>query len=166
MKRVIVIAIAFFLVLLTTGVMAFDNEPDGFRGLKWGDPPSVEMKYLDDSGWSKNYTLPDDKMSIGSAEFWMITYKFYEGRFFLVSLFFDGEDNYDLLETICKERYGREELEEGFHELSWLGQKSSITLYYDIVEEGGFLILLSRVISSELLEDEKKKEAEKAEGDW
>ncbi len=165
MKKVLVLAVVLVLAL-SAGAFAFQNEPDGFRGLKWGDPPSEKMEYLDDSVGSKRYTLPDDKMSIGSAEFWMITYKFYEGRFFLVSLYFDGEDNYDLLETICRERYGREELEEGFYELSWLGQNTSITIYYDIAEEGGFLMLNSTVILSEQFDDEKKKEAEKAEGDW
>lgn len=108
----------------------------------------------------------DDKMSIGNAELGGIIYEFYEGRFFVVSLRFDGEDNYDLLEAIRKERYGREELKEGFYQFSWLGQNTSITIYYDIAEEYGFLMLNSTVILSEQFEDEKRREAEKAEGDW
>ncbi len=141
MKKGLLLVLVLVLAL-SLGGFAFQNEPEGFRDLKWGDPPSEAMKYLNDLGGSKNYTLPEDKMSIGSAEFWMITYQFYEGRFFLVSLYFDGEDNYDLLETICKERYG-EEIDSGFYQLSWWGQNTSISLYHDIVEEGGFLILYS-----------------------
>ena len=37
---------------LTVGAFAFQNEPDGFRGLKWGDPVGEEMEYLDDLGGS------------------------------------------------------------------------------------------------------------------
>ncbi len=167
MKRIIVIGIVIWLVLaLSVGAFAFENEPDGFRGLKWGDPPSKEMEYLDDIGGLKNYTLPDDKMSIGSAKFYLIVYGFYEGRFFGITLYFRGENNYDLLETICKERYGSEKLEEGFYALDWTGQKSFITLRYNIVKETGFLLLNGTVIVLEKSAAEKKKEAEKAEGDW
>jgi len=73
MKKIIVVGIMVWLVLaLTVGVFAFQNEPDGFRRLKWGDPVGEEMEYLDDLDGSKSYTLPDDKMSIGNAEFLMI----------------------------------------------------------------------------------------------
>lgn len=162
-----VIAGALIIVLvLSVGAMAFQNEPDGFRGLKWGNPPTEEMEYLDDLSGNKNYVLPDEKMSIGSTEFWMIIYAFYEDRFFKVALYFDGEDNYDLLETICKEVYGTEELDEEFYRLMWIGQRSFIGLSYDAAEEVGSLLLSSAAITLEKTEADNKKEAKKAEGDW
>ena len=33
-------------LVLSTGAIAFQNEPDGFRGLKWGDPPEKDMKLI------------------------------------------------------------------------------------------------------------------------
>ena len=47
MKKVIVAAMV--LVLIITGAsFAFQNEPDGFRDLKWEDPLSEDMKLLVD----------------------------------------------------------------------------------------------------------------------
>lgn len=157
--------VVVLVLALSVRAFAFQNEPEGFRGLKWGDPVGEDMEYLNDLSGAQRYILPDDKMYIGSAEFYKIVYEFYEGRFFGMVLYFDEEDNYDLLETICKERYG-EESEEGFYDLSWRGQNTFITLYYDTVEEWGFLTLHSPVILLEQSEAEKKKEAEKAKGDW
>jgi len=165
MKKIITGIVVLLVLALSVGAFAFQNEPDGFRGLKWGDPPSEDMEYLGDV-FGKGYTLPNDKMFIGSAKLYMIVYLFYESRFFAVGLYYSGEENYDLLETICKERYGEEELEEGFYEFNWRGQKSFITLHYDIAEEEGFLSLASTVISLEKTKADNKKEAEKAEGDW
>ncbi len=165
MKKITVVLMVLIVLAFPLGAFAFENEPEGFRGLKWGDPPSEDMEYLGDV-YGKGYTLPDDKMAIGSAEFYMIAYLFHEDRFFGVALYFEGEDNYDLLETICKERYREEQLEEGFYEFKWMGQKSFIVLRYDIVEEEGFLSLASTVITLEKTEADNKKEAEKAEGDW
>jgi len=35
------------LIFLITGItFAFQNEPDGFRGLKWGDAPTEDMTFL------------------------------------------------------------------------------------------------------------------------
>jgi len=165
-KKKGLLLVAVLVLALSVGAFAFQNEPDGFRGLKWGDPVGEEMEYRDDLGGSKNYTRPEDKMSIGSAEFFMIIYEFYESRFFKVGLYFDGEDNYDLLEIICKERYGREQLDLGFYKLNWVGEKSLITLCYNTVNEIGFLLVYSRLILLEKSEAEKKEEAEKAAGDW
>ena len=108
-------------------------------------------------------------MSIGNAELRGIIYQFYEGRFLGVVLPFKGKNNYDLLEIICRERYGKEGLERGLYEPSWMREKSFIILRYNSAEETGWLNLGSIAIISvglEQFETEKKKEAEKAEGDW
>ncbi len=166
-KVTAVVLVAIIVLALSLGAFAFQNEPDGFRGLKWGDPLTEEMEYLGEAADFKVYMLPGDKMSIGNAVFYRIIYLFCEGRFYEVMLSFEGENNYDLLEIICKERYRKEELyEEESHTLTWIGEKSLITLFYDIAKEIGDLSLSSTVITSELVEAEKKKEAEKAEGDW
>ena len=35
--------VLIIVLVLSVGAFAFQNEPDGFRGLKWGDPPTKEM---------------------------------------------------------------------------------------------------------------------------
>ncbi len=166
MKKVTVVLLIIVLFFaFSEGVFAFQNEPEGFRGLKWGDPVTEIMEYIGPIREGRGYTLPNDKMSIGNAKFYMIMYFFYEGRFQGVVLNFRGEDNYDLLEMICKERHGEAELE-GFYKFVWLGQKSAITLSCDLIEEDGYLLMISAVIGLEAWAAEKKKEVEKAEGDW
>ncbi len=195
MKRIIVVGIIVWLALaLSLGAFAFQNEPDGFRGLKWGDPPSEDMEFFAGIDGSKSYTLPNDKMSIGNAEFYLIFYDFDEGQFMRVALWFKGEKNYDKVETICRQRFG-EEVEEGFYELTWKARETGVLLQYDHVEEDGFLLISSisasaiakleasqkrwahieelgeelRKLERELEELEKvRKQLEeiKAEGDW
>jgi len=149
---------------LSVGVVAFQNEPDGFRGLNWGDPPSEDMEYIGDA-YGKGYTLPDDKMKIGNVDLRKIVYNFYENRFFVAAIYFVFESNYNLLKVICEERYGMETLD-GYYNLRWISQKSFVTLTYEPRKEKGILMLGDTVITSKRSEDKKKEEAEKAEGDW
>lgn len=173
-KRGLVLVVMLGIVLLLTNItQAFQNEPEGFRGLKWGDPPTEDMQHFEAVSGSKGYTLPDDKMSLGNAKFYRIVYCFYgePGRFFGVMLSFKGEDNYDLLEMICEERFGTDESvsfhsPEGWQRLSWLGRRSQVLLRYDLVEKEGYLYICSTVISQEMEAAERRKEAEKAAGDF
>ena len=167
MKKVIVGILCVVLLLLSVSfVGAFQNEPEGFRGLKWGDPPAENMEYVTTIGLVDMYKLPGDKMSIGNAKFWYISYSFYDGRFMGVGLFFKGKENYKLLETICKGRFGEDEVDEGFYMLTWCGQTSFVTLKYDVVEEEGILDLASTQITKEWMNAKKGKESKEAEGDW
>jgi len=167
MKKVIVGFLSVALILFCVSfVGAFQNEPDGFRGLKWGDPPTENMKYFTTIGMKESYTIPNDKMSIGNAEFWAIAYAFYDGRFSDVVLYFNGEENYDLLETICKGKFGEDEVDEGFYEFTWNGSISFIRLKYDMVEEEGSLGIASTQITKEWVKAKKEKEIQEAEEDW
>jgi len=167
MKKVIVSILCVVLILLSVSfVGAFQNEPEGFRGLKWGDPPAENMKYITTIDLMDVYKLLGDKMSIGNAKFWDIGYSFYDGRFMGVLLSFKGKKNYDLLETICKGRFGEDEVDEGFYKFSWYGQISSIVLKYDVVEEEGSLGLVSTQIIREWVNAKKEKESKEAKGDW
>jgi len=166
MKKGIVLVVVLVLAL-SVGVFGFQNEPDGFRGLKWGDPPGEDMQCIGDfEADDVAYFLPEDKMFLGDVELYLIGYRFYKERFMTVALYYHGEDNYDLLETICKERYGKEGIDEAFYDLRWMGQKSFVMLAYDVMEEDGYLILASTPLALEQTEAKKKEEAEKAEGDW
>ncbi len=73
MKKIIVIGIVIWLVLaLSVGAFAFENEPDGFRDLNWGDPPSEDMissYYEEDMAM---YYLPEDKMFLGDVPLYLV----------------------------------------------------------------------------------------------
>ena len=151
MRKGLLLCIVLVLVM-SLRVFAFENEPEGFRDLKWGDSPTEEMKYLGDV-FGEGYVLVNDKMSIGNAKFFIIIYIFYENRFFAVGLYFQGQENYEILKIICEECYGQEYLNEGFYQLKWQSDESFVVLHYDIEAGEGFLSLASTIIA---LDREKK----------
>lgn len=155
--------------------LTFQNEPDGFRHFKWGDPPTEDMVYIAImEGGLKFYKLPNEKLHIGDAWFYKIIYSFFGSseRFMRVDLYFYGERNYKLLESICQGRFGKETTK-GFHELAWISQETTVILAYDVVDDKGSLSLGDWTIFSEYTdakkraeEAEKKKQAEETEEDW
>lgn len=166
MKVITVAILVVLMVLSSVALYAFQNEPEGFRGLKWGDPLAGNMEYYTDTSNMKVYIIPGDKMGLGDVSLWMICYIFYEGQFASVALYYDGEKNYKLLQTICKERYGKQELKKGFYKLDWKSQRSFIHLKYDYIDEDGFLLLSSTPLAAESIRAENKENTAKAEGDW
>jgi len=83
------ILLVIVLVFLITGMgfasqdeIAFKNEPDGFRGLKWGDAPTEDMVFSyrvvsEYNIYKGNYYYrKSDKLNIGSAELDSIKYIF------------------------------------------------------------------------------------------
>lgn len=162
MRKVIVVLAVLVIVVLSLGAFAFQNEPDGFRGLKWGDPIQEDMKIFNNN--EGVYIRPDDKMSLGNASLYIVTYLFWEGRFWGAGLYFRGEGNYKTIKTICEEKYGDPGL--GFYKWEWEGQKSYILLTYEPIEETGTLGIVSSQIALEQADAKREEEAEKAEGDW
>lgn len=155
---------AAMLALLAGAGLAFQNEPEGFRDLKWRDPPTEEMVLLMQCETRALYTRWQDKLDLGDAKLVGISYYFFDGRFFSVYLPFVGKENYSLLETTCKEKFG-EPTEKGFYELVWLiwsGSKAMIVLSYDTAEKVGYLRISSIPLFEEYMEDRHKREIEKA----
>lgn len=157
-KPAFVLAILIVLTL-SPGVFAFQNEPDGFRGLKWGDPPREDMVEFYADRNEVTYMLPEDKMFLGDVPLYLVAYVFYGNRFGLAGLSFNGEKYYDKIETICRQRFG-EQVEEGPYELKWTAQKAFIHLQYDYIEEDGYLFIGSTVIAMEKLRAHQERLAD------
>jgi len=145
----------------------FQNEPDGFRDFKWGDAPRSNMKFLGEAQEMKIYILPNDKLYLGDAQFDQIFYSFYGSpqKLMVVALHFNGKENYDILETICKGKFGKP-TQTGFYEFQWTGQQATINLVYKIIEEKGQLGLISTIIFLEYSKAKEKKQIKEAEEDW
>lgn len=171
MRKTVVIAILAMVLVCSRIAYAFQNEPEGFRGIKWGDPPTVAMKFL--RKWEDLiiYNKPSDERKLGDAKFSMILYAFYVPpnstvkRLATVSLYFNGKENFDILETICKIKFG-EPTEEGFYKFNWISLASTVILTYDNIEESGFLGIGSTPIFNQYTEEKEKRQAEEAEKDW
>jgi hypothetical protein len=156
MKRAIIAVIIFVFVI--GSAFAFQNEPEGFRGIKWGtnfkDLPGMIMSKAD--GNFKLYSKKDDKLSIGNATLRDISYGFFKDRFFQVRINFNNGDNFVKLIKTLEEQYGTGDRPNRFlMEYMWLSDTISIVLHYDKIKDSGFIIYFYEPINAE------KKEADK-----
>jgi len=167
-KVVVIVILAFFLVLLTTGVMAFDNEPDGFRGLKWEDSPTEEMEFLGE-GRAKleMYIRETDELSLEGVSLDNIVYSFYQDRFMRVNLHFTGIDNFSSLRIICIKRFGfkRAEPDKPFTYYRE-GSEANVFLSYAAVDDRGNLSLDSESLFSEYMEAVKQEKEKQSNTGW
>lgn len=166
MRKVKVIAIAFFLVLLTTGAMAFQNEPDGFRGLKWGDPPTEDMIMFgkDTDRYKRTYTKLEERLFLNNIRLDYIFYDFLitpekGAQFFSVSLWFlDTYKFYDL-EEICRNRFGeptnKKTYAKDFIMIGWLSETITIFLNNPVLS-----------ITQQSLSEEYQNLSLKDDSDW
>jgi len=165
--------VVFLIMIFIVSGFAFQNEPEGFRGLKWGDPPTEGMELVKETDGVKRYVRLDEKLYLGDAKLSRILYHFKQDEFIFVSLDFSGNENYGVLNMICRGKFGEGEdfssswSEDLSHfEYFWNG---IVYLSYDYKEEKGMLLLSEGLFSDrkEQLRIEKiKEQVEKAEGDW
>ena len=120
----------FALVRITQG---FQDEPDGFRGLEWGDPPGEDMEYVGkfwERAYKGNYKIfvendeafsleeihynarwyqrRNDRLQIGRAKLQYIYYLFYKNQFIDVQIEPEGL-SYDFLKDVIKLKFGEGE---------------------------------------------------------
>ena len=104
------LAAILVLALASTG-LAFKNEPEGFRGLKWGDPPLKSMSRITTVQGTRLYKIPDENLDFGGAEARSIEYLFcdFTEQFYEVNVVFPRED-WDFLKLAFRGRWGKETL--------------------------------------------------------
>ena len=108
-SSLLVVSILVVLSLFLAGYApAFENEPDGFRGITWGmNIKDLDgMIFVERSQASDVYSRIGDKMSIGKAEVKKILYSFYKGRFYFVTIQFQSHANYLNLNNVFFRVYG------------------------------------------------------------
>ena len=166
------------LIILTVGLWSnisfaesFKNEPDGFRGIKWG----TDIKTLSDMeyclaysastsifgppesmvGKIKVYTRKGEKLLIGRAKLKRIKYYFWEGKFYMVEVTTesDSDSAHGLGEALI-ERFGKGN--RGNSE--WSGNKVEMRFTY----QGRYLRMVYKKISKQIEDhvEQKRKEWE------
>ena len=153
-----------FLLIISVCVaipaLAFQNEPDGFRGIKWGTNLSElpDMVLTEDVGDEKFYTRKSDKMKIGEADIGRISYRFYKNRFCGVLVGFTGSSNFTKLKAVLFDQYGQPEQTNQFMEkYSWLGGSVVIALHYNEISKTGNIFYGFIPIRQEEEMDDKQK---------
>ena len=179
-KASLCLVIVAFLAL-SARAFAFQNEPDGFRGLKWGDPPGEDMKTLTTYAYfgMRIYERRVDKMKIGGALLRTIYYEFFEDRFMAVEIcpVLDSSDdwtrlNYDALKNVVFLKFGNGVItknDEFTEQTFWLGEKGTVVLTRYLERNSLVLIIHSTEIWKEAerrKEEERQKAVEKGLEDF
>lgn len=148
-------------VCLAIPAFAFQNEPDEFRGIKWGtnirELPNMDLSK--DAGESKYYHRRYEKMRIADAELEQIDYGFYKGRFLSVTIYFKGDLNFDKLKTILDTRYGDADLSDfNLKEYIWVGRSVNISFGYKQTTKKGIISYLFKPITEGKGKDQVNRE--------
>jgi hypothetical protein len=165
MKIGLVLAVALS-GMLCVSVFAYLNEPDAFRGIKWGTliekVPDMELSL--DGGDLKAYTRKHDKMVLEGSELTGIHYVFYKEQFYCVRIEFKGLSNFQRIRDVFFKTYGEPGGQQYYEtHFAWTGDKASITLDYDESTELGEVGYKYMPIDLQVAEDEKNH-AEKDAG--
>ena len=152
--------LGFLLIItfcITTPAFAFQNEPDGFRGIKWGTNISElpDMGLVEDAGDLKYYSRLYDSMKIGDTRVDRIIYGFYKDRFYRVEISFSEFSNFTRLKATFLDQYGS-----GYKPYSlledywWDGSTVSIVMDYNEILGKGRIIFFFKPISEEKKADD------------
>jgi hypothetical protein len=89
-------------------IAAFPNQPDGFRGIKWGTRVEdlEHLKLLEQTGDFEVYAKTDDNLNLGETDLEKIVYMFYKGRFAGLVIEYESAINYRIIDRALVEYYG------------------------------------------------------------
>jgi len=148
------------------------SEPDGFRGIEWGQDVSTvkDLIYVttDSSfGGVDLYGRKDDELKMGGAKLEVIFYYFWKDKLSAVCIVTDGEMNWEYFKAIIFEKFGIGYQDNKFIEYyTWVGDKTLMSLEYDEVSERGVLWMFSAQMAALQKEWEKEQIKKGVEEGW
>jgi len=165
-KDLMVATIGIMVMLLSVSSYAFQNEPRGFRGLRWGQRRTPDMVLVEEAYNRKGYKRPDDELTLGEAKLTAITYNFldqgYRQSFMAIYIEFD-KDSYKTLASICEQKFG-EPHKKLINELLWIGVRSNVIIHYNVFDRKAALLMTDKRLFEKYLKD--KQQSKEAEKDW
>ena len=162
-----IVILALLVLVIPFNSLAFQNEPDGFRGIKWGTKIETltGMRKVEEAGSDIiRYTRSNDKFQIGSAKLKEISYLFWQGKFLIVSITTDGYFNWESLKEAVFAKFGVGNQKNPYiKSYSWLSGKVHMSLEYNNIKDEGWFIITSRDIlyEKEIYDTQKAKEGSK-----
>ena len=151
-----VLGTLLFLLIISAGVaipaLAFRNEPDAFRGIKWGTNISElnDMLVLESGKDTLYYTRRNDTMKIGDVDIDHISYGFYKSRLFVVLVEYNGHLNFTKLKAILIDQYGEpHQPNQLMEKYFWSGGTVDIFFDYDEKSKNGNIYYAFRPIQQE-----------------
>lgn len=110
-KAMLAVVLVFVFASMSTANKTMKNSPDGFRGIKWGDPVSAlgeTARLIEEDKLSEAefYLRTDEEMSLGGASLHTVAYVFWKGKFTTVIIRCNGSSDFDALKAVAVERFG------------------------------------------------------------
>lgn len=173
MKYLLQVTTLIFVLFLPLSIIAFQNEPNGFRGLEWGaELSSLKNIELIEDGKSGNvvkvYRIKNDELMIGDAKLEYINYHEWKGKLYEVWILAKGNINVENLLAACDKQFGPVRAWDYNDEYTsrllhtWRGKTTTIILRRD--SDIGTLILRSREIEDLIQKERKQKQEEEKQG--
>jgi hypothetical protein len=185
MRYLLQVTITILVLFLPLSIIAFQNEPNGFRGLEWGSELSslkdIELVENDMSRkFVKVYRIRNDELIIGDAKLEYIDYIAWKGKLSEVIILAKGNVNVENLRAACIKQFGyvktwnKNKYVHTLNEnkarqtstslLTWRGKTTKIILRItkDLQGESGMgrLILRSREIEDQIKKEQQQKKVE------
>ena len=173
MKKILIIG----LIILTVGLWSnfcfaesYKNEPDGFRGIKWGTDISTTLPGMEYYGTApsyggiKVYIRKNEDLHLGEAKLKRIEYNFWRGKFCAIWVLTKGSTNWRGLRNATFEKFEKGYQDNDFIEkYVWFGKITGMILKYNEVSEEGTLLMYSKKINKQQKAYSKQKAKEGAE---
>jgi hypothetical protein len=140
------------------GSLAYLDFKNGFRDLKFGDPPAADMVLKEDSGDSKFYVRPQDELGIGGATVNRIAYGFYKERLSSILIETKGLTNSRGLLDVLRQAYGIGEQPNRFmNSYTWRGSRAIVSYDENSITHNATVWFFSAPLISEEQADKKAK---------
>jgi len=170
LKKIIfcLMLLIIFVATPVFGLPSFQNSPDGFRGIKWGDPPSTLGNYESLSGndeYMKIYTRPDDKMRLGEVRLYNIYYIFYLDRFMGIHITTVSEYFSELKDILITQFGEPKQKNPNIEEYTWVDSKAVMVLEKEIFSKFCNFRITS-CVEMDLMEKDKKERSKNASQDF
>jgi hypothetical protein len=156
----LIIALWVTILILPCNSFGFQNEPDSFRGIKWGtninDISGMTCFECNDK-YQEFYIRKGDKMKIGDAEIKHISYGFYKGRFLSAIIKFEEHNNFKILESTHLQLFGKgNKPNPDIEAYYWRGRNVGIALEYDGMPNKGLVFYHYLPLHEEFMKDKKE----------
>ena len=162
-KLIIILFLSVF--LMCSHCYSFQNEPDGFGGIKWGqDIKSMKASFIQREAQDgffagekdiRAYVKSNDNKMLGTAHLKDSYYYFWKDKFICAEIFTNGLSNFASLKKLCFERYGKnieghEQANKNFNTYTWKGNLAGISLFH-YKDDSGFDQGILRIYSQKMM---------------
>lgn len=134
-------------------VRSYQNEPDGFRDLKWGSPSASlkDLHYiLKDGDGTKYYDRQKDKLKIGEAKLTGLLYGFWGGKLYTILAKFKGYREWEIIKGSLFEKFGEGRPLGSRNAFGWKGDKTLIIAEFNDSSLEGSLAMYSSKIKNDI----------------